>query len=238
MFEQIINVLSKKENEKEEMLILVLKIIFTATISAKLYTVFFGAYYIISITNYQEIVNFFIDGRAIICFVIFSFIWFLSYHLPAFFLFPKAASYNLKLNLFLAGIAQVKSYELITLLQKDKKDIPENEYKFVKFTKWILDNLNMADVIELEYEKKVIKPGTNYFQFYDYLIKVEKGEASPNPNQFLIYGAFIFQFIVVYFCYGLTFLTSTWWLYIIDIIIIAVLIISLLIVFQLFTFIE
>lgn len=200
MFGQIIDLLVKQDDERRRIFFLFLKLMFTVTISAKLFFSIYGSYSIISITDFKSIANFLIHGTAIICFALFYFVWSLSYGMVSFLMAILGMSLS---NLFYKILNTIitNPQELVTGISNDK-----SLQKLVRFYFWIF---NTVDIVEIE--NNTVKPGANFYKFYDYLLDIESEEKVISSKEFSDTIALIAQFIVIYNLLGFHFITSHWW---------------------------
>lgn len=228
MFGQIIDLLSKKESDRQKIFFITLKIVFSATLSTKIYIDFFGTYTIIPITDFQGITNFFLSGNVIICFALFYFVWALSYGLTSFLLSIIAIWLNSKLYFLIT--------QLFKITPEEFKNEIDKSWFFKAYVKFIASILNSTDIIE--YENNTIKPGTHYYKFYDYLLKVENGKKAVESYQFSTTIALLIQFLVFYNCFGLTFLSNSKWFFAISVILIILLFIFSFCGYAIATFVE
>jgi len=204
MFGQIIDLLVKQDDERRKILFLVLKVIFSATLATKIYSLLVGPFSIISITDFEGVVKFFLNGRAVVSIAIFIFVWTSFYGLiSALFSLP---------TIWLTS----KLYFLVSQLLKITRDEFNSEYQrskwFRRYVKVMTALLNSTDIIE--YEDNVIRPGRSYYKFYDYLVDLKAGKKNIDVDQFLGVIALVIQFIVIYNWLDLKFLSySNWFFY-------------------------
>jgi hypothetical protein len=227
MFGKIVDLLIKQDDERRRIIFLFLKLIFTVTIATKLYTSFFGTFVIISITDVKAIVDFFINGKAVICFVLFYFVWLISYVL----VFNFLSWFSMWLS--------KKIYVNLCEIMKDEEEFVNqisNDKAILKRGKWYVNLCETVNIIEIKND--ILKPGTNYYKFYDYLLDIEDDKISVNSEEYSDMITLIFQFIVIYQLLDLNFLTSSWWLILIVTIILLILMFFMMIAFVLSTLVD
>lgn len=225
IFGQIIELLVKQDDERRRISFLFLKILFTVTITAKLYSCIYGTYDNISITDFKSLVDFFIHGTAIVCFALFYFVWFISFR-PTSFIFS-----------FIGMWLSTKIYEILNKiindndLQQHVTEISKNKtlQKLAKIYVWI-------DIIEIE--NNSVKPGTNFHKLYDYLSDIKNGKKTVNSEEFSDTITLIIQFIVIYNLLDFHFLSYSWWLVILTIIILCLLTVGSLVAHVLATMVD
>lgn len=197
MFGQILDILLKKNEDKLRIMFIFLKIILTATIVSKIYTVKYGDFSLIPITEYAKYVDFILKGNAIIIIVLFFLIWVLFYYLPTFLLTPIVFKLTPKIFSVIEKIINVNPKSLKTELDSNDK-VPKPVRK-------IINILNTTDVLEVE--STTIKPGKNFYKFYDFIFELNKGTRSIDTEQFNTIIGILFQIVVVYFWFNMNFLS-------------------------------
>jgi len=216
MFGQIIDLLVKQDEERRRISLLLLKIAFTIALATKVYLCLFGQFSVLSITDFQGIVNYFLTGKAIICFALFYLVWTVSY------------DFTSTILSFIGLWLTSKAYKFLSLLLKITPDEFKAEIakspRLKKYLGLATSLLNSTDIIE--YENNIITPGTNFYKFYDYLLDIEDGKKTVSTGQFSSTIALIIQFIVIYNWFGLDFLSHSNWLLLLAIVILFLLFIS------------
>ena len=187
MFGQIIDLLIKQDDDRRKILQLLLKIVFTATIAAKVYVSFYGNYSIISLSNFQEITLFFLNGMVIKCLAIFTIVWVLSYNIPTFLITIPTLWLSDKIYSGLKFLLNVNKEVVLDEQMKNNTGGKLLRY-FIRF-------YNSTDIIE--YENNDVKPGRLYYKFLDYLEDLESGKKRIETNGFSNPIFLLFQFNVI-----------------------------------------
>ena len=188
MFDQVIDFLFKKDDVRQWIFFLLLKLLFTLTLSVKIYGALFGSFAILNVMDYKGIIDFFINGRAVICFAIFFFTWLLSYNLIGFVL-------NLLVLLPVSGFNKF----LGLLFENDAKLILRELYGDLSFRKQIEPVLNWFTKFEIiELRNESIRPGDNFYEFFDFLLLLEERKFKITFYQFTSSISLIIQFIIIY----------------------------------------
>lgn len=195
MFGQILDLLTKHDTEKVRVSFLFLKLIFSSTIAAKIYSDLFGNYYIIPVTDTIAIADFLIHGRFIICFSILMTIWVLSYKLTSFVF--------VSISMWLSSTVFKFLNKAITTPDKLIKEIKNDEI-LRKLAGILVSLFNAIDIIEIN--NKSVVPGNNFYKFYDYLLEIEDGNRSLDSEQFTDSIALSLQFIFIYYQLNLSYL--------------------------------
>lgn len=211
MFGQIIDLLVKQEDERRKVSFLLIKILFTATITANLYECLFGNYTIISVTDTKAIFDFLIHGTSIVCFSLFYFVWTISYGFTSFLLSTTGIWLSNKLYDVFSQIIN-NPEQLASSFSKDKF--------LLKATRFYFRFLNSIDIVEIE--DRSIKPGANFYKFYDYLLDIEENKKTVSRIEFSDTISLIIQFSIIYNLLELNFLSTYRWIFIVVIIIITV----------------
>ncbi len=198
MFGQIIDLLVKKDEERLRISLLLLKMAFTITLTTKLYLCLLGPFSIIPITDFQGIINYFLKGEFIICFALFFLIWIVSYDFISIVLFSISLRLTAKAYVFLSTLSQITPIDI-------KEEI-ENSPALKKY----LDLLNATDIIE--YENNTIIPGSNFYNFYDYLLDVKEGKKTISTGRFSSKIALIIQLVVIYISFEFDHFSYSNWL--------------------------
>ena len=206
MFGQIIDFLIKQDEERRKIFILILKVVFTITIAAKIYLYLYGPFSILPINDFQGIVNYFFSGKAIICFVIFYLVWVISFDI---------------ISIILSSISLWLIHKICKLLDQILKTEPEvfkelignstSLNKHLKKLRYIIKFLILIDVIEKENNR--IKPGTDFNKLYDYLLDIGTGKKTISSTQFSSIISLIIQFIVIYNWFDFDFLSHSVWFF-------------------------
>ncbi len=187
MFEKILDLLIKQDDERRKASFLFLKILFTGTIVANFYSCLFGNYTIIAITDSKALIDFFLHGTAFVCFSLFYFIWVISYE-----------STSIVLSLIGVWMSN-RAYDVINkiinnpdsfFLEVSKKPI------LLKIIRFSVTIYNSIDIIEIEGQK--VTPGTNFYKFHDYLLDVEEGKKTVSRIDFSNTIALMIQFFIIY----------------------------------------
>lgn len=201
MLGQLVDLLVKQDDERKRLTFFFLKLLFTGTIAAKIYISFYGKFEILSFSDYKSIIHFFLNGRFIICFGIFYFVWLLSYNALLIILSWLTLWMTAKLHEALGLFVRTGRFEIQQELFKGEKS-----HKGVRLLGFLY---NSTDIIE--FENYGIKPGKNYFKFYDYLLDIESGKKEVDSGQFQSTMALIMQFILIYNWFHLKFLSINYW---------------------------
>lgn len=215
MFGQIIDLLVKQDDERRRISFLFLKLLFTGTIAAYLYNDIFGKYYILSITDFKALTDFFIHGKAFICFSLFYLIWSVTYNLTSFVI------------IYFAMWLSSKLYDLLQLLISNPDKIAveiSRDKKLQKLARFYVQIFNIVDILEIEND--TAKPGKSFYKFYDYLLDIESGKKTVSSNEFTDTVALIMQFAIIYNILGLNFLSASAWLWVATILIVTFMTVS------------
>lgn len=212
MFGQIIDLLVKQDDERRRISFLFLKLLFTVTITAKLYNCIYGTYDIISITDFKSLIDFFIHGTAIVSFALFYFVWSISFGLTSFILSFSGIWLSTLIYEILNKVIN-DPQQLVTEISKNK-----TLQKLAKIYVWLF---NTVDIVEIE--NNSVKPGTNFYKFYDYLLDIENEKKAVSSKEFSDTITLIMQFIVIYNLLDFHFLSYSWWLAVLTIVILCLL---------------
>lgn len=215
MFGQIVDLLVKQDDERRRIVFLFLKLMFTLTIGVKLFSSTYGVYDIVSIINFKSLVDFFIQGSPIICFALFYFVWSISFGL-----FPAILSFT---GIWLANILYKIFNKTINDSEQFISEISKNKL-LQKLVKISIGLFNTVDIIEIE--NNTVKPGTQFYKFYDYLLDIEDGKKTVNVREFSDTLSLILQFIVIYYLLDFKTLSLPWLLYLSAVIILCVLVVT------------
>ena len=158
-----------------------LRILLTVILSAKLYETFIGDYKLIPISNYEELINYFIKGNVFLCLTIYGAVWFIGYEI---------------LEIFLYFINNKFSNRRINSLKKKLETIPSYEDAFAPFVHKIFMNSGIAQSGE---ERNKLRPGKD-FKIYRALLENVKINPGLLPKETIIkVEAFSLQLGIFYF---------------------------------------
>lgn len=212
MFGPIIDLLIKKEEERRKIFLLLLKMAFTIALATKLFLYLFGPFSVISISDFQGIVNYFLTGKFIICFALFFLVWTLSYDFISVVLFYIGLWLTSEADKFLSVLQEITPSEIQEEIEKSP------------ILKKYLVVLSSIDIVV--HENNTINPGSKFYKLYDYLLDIHEGKKKISTEQFSSNIALIIQFIVVYNLFEFDFLSHSNWLLILAIVILIKLFIS------------
>ena len=203
MFGQIIDLLVKKDDERQKLILWLLKIIFSSVLASKVYYNLIGDYSILSLTDFQGIVRYFFSGRVIICIAIFYLVWTSCYDFSFWVLTIIAVWLSNKIYNYLSLVININPETFSAEIEKQPK-LKRLVILFIKF-------LNSFDVLEIE--SNTINTGTNYYKFYDYLLDLEDGKTIVSTFEYSSKITLTIQFIIIYNWFGMHFLSYHWWLF-------------------------
>ncbi len=212
MFGQLIDILVKRDSDRKEIIYLFLKVLFTGALTAYFYEAIRGPFDIISITNFGDIVNYFIKGDAIITFGLFYITWTVSYEITSI------------MASILAFWLSSKLYEVIQSLVHNPNQLTfeiERSQSFKKWAKRYVYLFNIIDIIEIENNE--VKAGRQFYKFYDYLIDIDEDKKAVDKGDFIDTMVLCLQFVVLYNLLDLDFLTVNIWVLILAILIVTIL---------------
>jgi|GEM_PF-6167856 len=190
MFGQLIDILVKRDSDRKEIIYLFLKVLFTGALTAYFYESIRGPFRIISITNFSDIINYFIKGDAIITFGLFYLTWIVSFEVT----FISAS--------ILASWLSSKLYEMIQALVNNPSQLTfeiERRKSLKKWAQSFLYFFNVIDIIEIENNE--VKAGRQFYKFYDYLIDIDKNKKAVDKATLLIQWYFAFSLLSCIICW-------------------------------------
>jgi hypothetical protein len=209
----LISTLLKQSNNRKDTIYLIIKILFTLTLTFKIFQKIDSNFLTLQSTDFYEVIYFLLDGYLVAFLSAFIILWLLCYEIiPFLFFLITIPIINFIFNVFRE-------------IQKISKEEFETEIENNKIIKTLSDGLNFTDIIEIEENK--LKPGTNYFQFYDYMLKIRNNKIKIDNEKYIINISFIIQLCVIYYWSNLvSFSFSSWYLIIALVVLIAVILLS------------
>ena len=227
MYNPIIDIITKDKDNRRILIFFLIKVYLTFLISIESYRLIYGQFYIISLTDYHEIIDYFINGTALKSLMIFSLTWAVFYFIPSTFL-------NL-LSLKISTYFYKAIEHFVNKPQELEDEIVSNE-RFGKYVKKIYLTLNAIDVVEISNNEARV--GRNFYKFYDYLIDLEKENDSVDKNELSSYFSMVIQFVFLNFWFNLNLIDYNIWTWITSVIVLFFLVLFLLTAHALLTLVE
>ncbi len=183
MFSQVIDLLVRKRKQQTRILLLALRVLFSIVLTCKLAT---GLGYDVGSwiwASPEVALKRVFDGSYVLAFALFLVVWKLSFGLVHYLLTWY--------GIFVAG----KLYRLLErAIRKEPGLVSKVWYEPVLAI--IVRLFNMVDVVVIE--QSGVRPGTQFYRFYDYLKAVDKGKRETGEYQASLTISLTIQFLIIY----------------------------------------
>jgi hypothetical protein len=182
MIDTILNILLKKKDEREELIVLLVGVLLTCMVTSRLYTILLGPYVVMWPPEVDRLVGFALGGRLLVVVVVFLFAWIFFYGFVPYLLVGPTNCLSHKLYSFVKG----RVLKMIT----ERTSRP---------ARWAADVF--ADLGFIKIANNEIQPGVLVLDFAR-LVKQAyeaKDALGLHPSLKSSYSIVILQFLVVYF---------------------------------------
>lgn len=183
MLSQVIDILVRKRKQRTHILLLALRIFFSMVLSCKLAT---GLGYDVESwvwASPEQALERVFDGSYVLAFALFLIVWRLSFGLV-----------HYVLTWFGIFVAERLYRLLAKAVRKEPSLLGKVWYQPVlEIITWIF---NLVDVVVIE--PSGVRPGAQFYRFYDYLKEVDKGKRETNEYQASLSISLTIQFLIIY----------------------------------------
>jgi hypothetical protein len=183
MFSQVIDLLVRKRKQRTRILLLALRVLFSIVLTCKLAT---GIGYDVGSwvwASPEEALKRVFDGSYVLAFALFFIVWKLSFGL--------VHSVLTWYGIFVAE----RLYRLLArAIRREPGLVGKVWYEPVLSV--IIWMFNLVDVVVIE--PSGVRPGTQFYRFYDYLKDVDKGKRETDVYQASLTISLTIQFLLIY----------------------------------------
>lgn len=183
MFTQIVDLLVRKRKDRTRILLLSLRLLFSVVLTAMLAAGLGFEYKSLLKADLNVLLEKCLDGTLVLAFALLFLVWKWSYGL---------------IDFILTGVALFSAERLYRFLAKAIGGSPGLNSKplYVIVRDIFLWFFNMVDIVRVEHGS--VRPGTQFYKFYDYLRAVDKGKQRTDVQQFMLSIALGLQFMIIW----------------------------------------
>lgn len=185
MFAQVVDLLVNERTERVRVIVLLLRLLFTLSLTAKFAGVMGIDLHTTDLLTYQAALIRLLDGTVVLCFGLFYFVWYWSYDVVE------------NILTFPALYVAQRFYDLLDQATRGIHPINRKLW-FPILRDGLLWFFNMVDIVVIE--RNTLRPGRQFYKFYDYLRAVDKGKRETDTTQFTLTISLCIQFVVIYSC--------------------------------------